>query len=232
MPLTAASAVLAATMVASLDPRPGARQVVLFPMRALEDAPSPLVGPLLASAACPLPPVRLELAVLQGTRCLGRLRDGKGCLVARRLVAGFEVNERSRAVVPLHRLMPAGVVVRMAVAHGSGWSAQDVSVVLLSSGPTAPRHTSGFVLYPPRDTRVGGRRAAHAGRRLPRSYRVSGPLPDLDLRGARLSKSTEYGDISRRHLFFCAIPMRRPAGCHRSCWSGWNRPCRHLQTRG
>lgn len=83
----------------------------------LVGTPAHGIGALLAPAACPAAAKRLELAMLQWTLGVRRLRRCEGRLFAWCLVSRAEVDGSLGAVMPCHRLVPAWVVMGMSVTH-------------------------------------------------------------------------------------------------------------------
>lgn len=106
-------------MVAEPHVLPLARDGVLLEARALGDAPAAAVGPVAALAARPRAALVVPAAQVEGARVLGLHGPGAVLVVAGGRQAVLEVEGAAGTKVPLHRGVPAGVVVRVGGAHVS-----------------------------------------------------------------------------------------------------------------
>lgn len=132
---------VAARVVAELHVLPLARDGVLLEARALGDAPAAAVGPVAALAARPRAPLVVPAAQVEGARVLGLHGPGAVLVVAGGRQAVLEVEGAAGAKVPLHRGVPAGVVVRVGGAHVSWnvvgeevWEEEERVLVVLMVG--------------------------------------------------------------------------------------------------
>lgn len=104
-------------MIALVHILPLAREGVLLEPRPLEHAPAQVVRRVAALAAGPHAALVPPATEQDGARVL-RVHGPRAVLVvARGRQAGLEVDGAARAKVPLHRVVPAGVVVRVCGAH-------------------------------------------------------------------------------------------------------------------